>query len=345
MEYTLLPNTDISVSRICLGTMTFGEQNTQDEAFEQMDYAVSQGVNFLDTAELYSIPAKPETYGDTERIIGNWFKKNKNRNQIVLASKIAGPATNTTHIRTSGYSKDEIRKAVHASLQRLQTDYIDLYQIHWPDRRTNFFGRMGYTYDSKEIWQDNIHEILTTFEQLIQEGKIRCIGISNETPFGLLRYLEESKEYNLPKISTIQNPYSLLNRTFEVGNAEICMRRNIGLLAYSPLGFGVLSGKYLNGQKPQKARITLFPTYTRYSGKLAVEATELYCKLAQENGLTPVQMALAFVNHQPYVTSNIIGATTIEQLKENIQSIEVKLSPTLINQINTIHKTIPNPAP
>lgn len=345
MEYTYLPNTEILVSKICLGTMTFGEQNSQQEAFEQMDYAIDQGVNFFDTAELYSIPAKPETYGDTERIIGNWFKKNKNRHKVVLASKIAGPATNTTHIRTSGYSRNEIQRAVEGSLQRLQTDYIDLYQVHWPDRRTNFFGRMGYTFDEKEVWQDNIHEILETFSELIKQGKIRCVGISNETPFGLFRYLEESKAFNLPKISTIQNPYSLLNRTFEVGNAEICMRKNVGLLAYSPLGFGVLSGKYLNGQKPEKARITLFPTYTRYSGKSAVEATQQYCSLAQQNGLTPVQMALAFVSHQPYVTSNIIGATTMQQLKENIQSIEVKLSPTLINQINTIHKTIPNPAP
>lgn len=345
MEYTTLPHSDISVSKIALGTMTFGEQNTPQEAFEQMDYALSQGVNFFDTAELYAIPAKKETYGDTERIIGNWFKKNKTRNRVVLASKIAGPATNTTHIRTCGYSRSEIFKAVEGSLQRLQTDYIDLYQIHWPDRRTNFFGRMGYTYDPNEVWEDNIHEILVALNDLIQQGKIRKIGISNETPFGLLRYLEESNAHNLPKISTIQNPYSLLNRTFEVGNAEICIRKNIGLLAYSPLGFGTLSGKYLNGQKPEKARITLFPTYVRYSGKSAVEATELYCELAKENGLSPVQMALAFVNHQPYVTSNIIGATTMAQLKENIQSIEIKLNETLVAKINSIHKAIPNPAP
>ncbi len=345
MEYTTLPNSDILVSKICLGTMTFGEQNSQEEAFEQMDYALSQGVIFFDTAELYAIPAKAQTYGDTERIIGNWFKKRKNRDKIVLASKIAGPATNTTHIRTCGYSRSEIYKAVEGSLSRLQTDYIDLYQIHWPDRRTNFFGRMGYTYDANEIWEDNIHEILSSLNDLINEGKIRKIGISNETPFGLLRYLEESKEYNLPKISTIQNPYSLLNRTFEIGNAEICMRKNIGLLAYSPLGFGTLSGKYLNGQKPEKARITLFPSYVRYSGKSAIEATEQYCELAKENGLSPAQMALAFVNHQPYVTANIIGATTMAQLKENIQSINIKLPDVLIGKINTIHKNIPNPAP
>lgn len=345
MEYTTLPNSDISVSKICLGTMTFGEQNTESQAFEQMDYAISQGVNFFDTAELYAIPAKPETYGDTERIIGNWFKKNKNRDKVVLASKIAGPATNTTHIRTCGYSRQEIFKALHGSLERLQTDYIDLYQIHWPDRRTNFFGRMGYTYEASEEWEDNIHEVLSALSDLIKEGKIRKVGISNETPFGLLRYLEESKEHNLEKISTIQNPYSLLNRTFEVGNAEICMRKKVGLLAYSPLGFGVLSGKYLGGKQPENARITLFPNYIRYSSKSAQEATAQYCRLATENGLTPAQMALAFVNHQPFVTSNIIGATTMEQLKENIQSIEVKLSDVLLSKINTIHKNIPNPAP
>lgn len=345
MKYNQLPNSSLSVSRICLGTMTFGEQNSQQEAFEQMNYAFEQGINFFDTAELYSIPARKETYGSTERIVGQWIKEHNLRDKIILASKIAGPASNTTHIRTVGYSRSELQRALEGSLKRLQTDYLDLYQIHWPDRRTNFFGRMGYTYDENEQWKDNIHEIVATLTDFIKEGKVRHIGISNETPFGLLRYLEESTVHNLAKISTIQNPYSLLNRTFEVGNAEICMRKGIGLLAYSPLGFGVLTGKYLKNPVPADARISLFPNYNRYSSPTSVRATERYCQLAEENGLTPAQMALAFVNAQPFVTANIIGATKMHHLKENIASIDVDLPEEVFRKINEIHKEIPNPAP
>ncbi|MBC9795411.1 NADP(H)-dependent aldo-keto reductase [Sinomicrobium weinanense] len=344
MKYTTLPGTDLKVSKICLGTMTWGEQNTEAEGHEQMDYALEQGVNFFDTAELYSVPARKETYGSTEKIIGSWFKKTGNRDKIILASKIAGPGYSNKHIRQTGFSKDAIHEAVDGSLERLQTDYIDLYQLHWPERNANFFGQKGYEHDENEQWQDNFAEILETLNDLIRQGKIRHIGVSNETPYGVMRFLEESRKNSLPKMVTVQNPYSLLNRLYETGLAEISMRENVGLLPYSPLAFGVLSGKYLSG-KPENARITLFPNFSRYSGKQASEATRKYYDLAGKNGLSLAQMALAFVNQQPFVTSNIIGATTMEQLKENIDSIDVELSGEVLKEINNIHKQIPNPAP
>ncbi|NER14482.1 NADP(H)-dependent aldo-keto reductase [Leptobacterium flavescens] len=345
MKYTTLPHTDIKVSKICLGTMTWGEQNTEAEGHEQMDYALEQGVNFFDTAELYSVPARPETQGSTEKIIGSWFKKTGNRDKVILASKIAGPAEFTKHIRTGGFSREEITDAIHKSLKRLQTDYIDLYQLHWPERPTNYFGQRGYTHVEENRWEDNFKEVLESLEVFVKEGKIRQIGVSNEVPWGTMRFLEESRKHDLPRMITIQNPYSLLNRTFEVGNAEVSHRENVGLLAYSPLGFGVLSGKYLGGKMPANARITLFPAYSRYLGPESVKATQRYFDLATENGLSLAQMSLAFVNQQPFVTSNIIGATSMEQLKENIGSIDVELDKELIGKINAIHNEIPNPAP
>lgn len=346
MKYTRLPHTDIKVSKICLGTMTWGRQNTEDEGHEQMDYALEQGINFFDTAELYPVPAKKELYAVTEEFIGNWFKKTGNRDKVVLASKIAGRGDFTKFIRTTGFSKESIIKAVEGSLERLQTDYIDLYQLHWPERNTNYFGQRGYNAHALDGWEDNIHQILETLRDLISEGKIRQVGISNETPWGAMRFLEESKVHrSLPRMLTIQNPYNLLNRLFEVGLSEVSMRENIGLLPYSPLGFGVLSGKYLGGNKPRKGRVTLFPNYNRYSGDIANLATEKYHKLAEDNGLSLVQMALAFVNSRPFVTSNIIGATTMEQLKENIGSIDVELSDEVLTGIEAIHNEIPNPAP
>ena len=255
--------------------MTWGRQNSQEEGFEQMDYAVDQGINFFDTAELYPIPPKKELYAVTEEIIGNWFKKTGNRDKIVLASKIAGPAPFTKHIRTTGFSRDSIITAVNGSLERLQTDYIDLYQLHWPERNTNFFGKRGYDADNHDFWEDNIHQVLETLRDLVKEGKIRHVGLSNETPWGAMRYLEESKvHHDLPRMLTIQNPYSLLNRLFEVGLSEVCMRSKMGLLAYSPLAFGVLSGKYLDEIKPRKGRLTLFPHYDRYSGENSTNATQ-----------------------------------------------------------------------
>lgn len=346
MKYTRLPHTDIKVSKICLGTMTWGRQNIEDEGHEQMDYALEQGINFFDTAELYPVPAKKELYAVTEEFIGNWFKKTGNRDKVVLASKIAGRGDFTKFIRTTGFSKESIIKAVEGSLERLQTDYIDLYQLHWPERNTNYFGQRGYNAHALDGWEDNIHQILETLRDLVSEGKIRHVGISNETPWGAMRFLEESKVHrSLPRMLTIQNPYNLLNRLFEVGLSEVSMRENIGLLPYSPLGFGVLSGKYLGGYKPRKGRVTLFPNYNRYSGNTANLATEKYHKLAEENGLSLAQMALAFVNSRPFVTSNIIGATTMEQLKENIGSIDVELSDEVLTGIETIHNEIPNPAP
>ena len=344
MEYNLLPGTDIKVSKICLGTMTWGRQNTEIEGHNQMNFALEHGVNFFDTAELYPIPPRENEQGDTERFIGSWFKKSGNRSKIILASKIAGPSSFTQHIRKDkSYSKKSIDNAVENNLKRLQTDYMDLYQIHWPERNTNFFGKRGYNYKTGEVWEENFEVILDALKEHIKKGNIRYIGISNETPWGTMRYLSAS-ENDRPRIRTIQNPYSLLNRTFEVGNSEICHREDIGLLAYSPLAFGVLSGKYRGGKKPENARLTLFPNYDRYSSNPCIKAVEAYYALAEKNGLTLTQLSLAFVNDRPFVTSNIIGATSISQLRENIETASIKLSDEILEEINIIHESIPNPS-
>jgi len=343
MKYTKLPNTDIKVSKICLGTMTWGQQNTEVEGHEQMDYALEKGINFFDTAELYPIPARGETYGRTEKYIGTWFKKTGNRDKVVLASKIAGSGSYTAHIRSTGFSKEAITEAIHNSLNRLQTDYIDLYQLHWPERPVNCFGVRDYPYQTKTKWQDNFAEILETLDGFIKQGKIRQIGLSNESPWGTMRYLEESKSKNLPRPITIQNAYSLLHRIFEAGLSEISLQENIGLLAFSPLGFGVLSGKYLDDM-PKDSRIALFPNYNRYSSPESTLALKKYLAIAQKHGLTVAQLSLAFVNQLPFVTSNIIGATKMSQLKENIDSINIDLSEEIINEINAVHSIMPNPA-
>lgn len=345
MQYTKLPNTDIKVSKICLGTMTWGNQNTQDEGFAQMDLALDYGVNFFDCAELYPVPAEAKTYAETERIIGNWFAKTGNRDKVVMATKIAGPGDYTAHIRTNGFSKAALNEAVDNSLKRLQTDYIDLYQLHWPERTTNTFGVRDYKIDNDDTWQDNFNEVLQTLDTIIKSGKIKHLGLSNEKAWGTMRYLELSKQHNLPKMITIQNAYSLLNRTFEGDLAEVSHRENIGLLAYSPMAFGVLSGKYIKGIAADNARLKLFPRFARYSSEQSTQAAKRYLELAESNGLTLAQMALAFVNQRPFVTSNIIGATNLEQLEENIKSIEVELSEDVLKSINAIHAEIPNPAP
>ncbi len=345
MKYSIIGHTDLNVSTLCLGTMTWGQQNTEADGHQQMSYAVDQGINFFDTAEMYSIPPRKETYGSTERIIGTWFKKTGLRDKIILASKIVGKADFSKHIREEIYTRDSITEAVNGSLSRLCTDYIDLYQLHWPERHTNFFGQRGYKHDHNNHWQDNIHRILDTLKILVQSGKIRYVGLSNETPWGVMRYLNESEKNGLPRMATIQNPYSLLNRSFETGLAEMAIRENIKLLAYSPLAFGVLSGKYLNGQQPKNARLTLFPHYTRYNYPQVKDATLQYVNLAVEYGLSPAQMALAFVNSRPFIVSNIIGATSMEQLKENIDSIQIKLPSEVIEKINQVHDLIPDPAP
>jgi len=347
MRYNNLGNTDLKVSRICLGTMTFGEQNTELQGHQQLDYALDQGINFIDTAELYAIPPKAETYGKTEKIIGSWLSKNGRRNDIVLASKIAGPGVDwVSHIREgkTRFNAGHISQALDASLHRLQTDYIDLYQLHWPERKTNFFGKLGFQESSEELLTP-IHQTLEALQQQVRAGKIRHIGLSNETPWGMMTFLNIAKHYDLPIIATIQNPYSLINRTYEIGCSEVSHREKVGLLAYSPLGFGVLTGKYLNDSQPDNARITLWPHYARYSNPQAIAATQAYVDLAIQSNLDPAQMALAFVNQQSFVTANIIGATKVSQLQANIQSIDVKLTDDVINEIELIHQRYPNPAP
>lgn len=345
MKYTNLPNTDIKVSKICLGTMTWGNQNTQDEGFAQMDLALDKGVNFFDCAELYPVPATAETYAETERIIGNWFAKTGNRDKVVLATKIAGPGDYTAHIRKNGFSKEALNEAIDNSLKRLQTDYVDLYQLHWPERETNTFGQRDYVHNPNDKWEDNFNEILHNLDKIVKSGKVRQIGISNESPWGTMRYLQESKQHNLPRPITIQNAYSLLCRPFDGTLAEIAHRENIGLLAYSPMAFGVLSGKYLKGTEAENSRLKLFPRFARYSGEQATEATKRYLKIAEDNNMSLAQMSLAFVNERPFLTSNIIGATNLEQLDENIDSINISLSEDVMKAINEVHAAIPNPAP
>lgn len=345
MKYTTLHNTDVKISKICLGTMTFGQQNTEVDGHQQMDYAFEKGINFFDVAEMYSVPARQETYGSTEKILGTWFKKTAKREAVFLASKIAGPNPNFGYMREKlDFSPASIQIALDQSLGRLQTDYIDLYQLHWPERKTNFFGQRGFKVQD-DAWEDNIHAVLETLEDFIKQGKIKHIGLSNETPWGMMRFLEESKYHNLPRIKTVQNPYSLLNRSFEVGSAEVCLRENVGLLAYSPLAFGVLSGKFLSGESHPNARIKLFPQFSRYNSAQSSEATRLYQEIAQNNGLSLTEMALAFVNQQAFVNSTIIGATTMEQLKENIAAFDVVLSDEILKGIDAVQALIPDPAP
>lgn len=346
MKYTTLPNSDIKVSKICLGTMTWGNQNTEAEGHEQMDYAIEKGVNFFDTAEMYPVPASPETQGRTSKIIGTWFKKSGNRDKVILASKIIGRSSDySAHIRTTGLTKESIKDAVDKELQRLQTDYIDLYQIHWPERLSNTFGIRDYKHDPSDEWKDNFNDVLYALDQQIKAGKIRNIGMSNEKAWGAMRYIEESRAHDLPRMSTIQNAYSLLNRVFEGDMAEVSMRENMGLLAYSPMAFGVLSGKYINGKAGDDSRLKLFPRFARYSSEQSTEATKRYLKIAEDNNMSLAQMSLSFINQQPFVTSNIIGASKLVQLKENIDSINISLSDEVLSQINAVHAVIPNPAP
>ena len=346
MKYTTLGNTDIHVSKICLGTMTFGEQNTEREAHDQINYAISRGVNFLDTAEMYSVPARAETQGRSEEIIGAWNAKHKDiRYDVVIATKAAGPNPNFDWLRGGpNFSKKHLTEAINASLRRLRTDYVDLYQLHWPERKTNFFGKLGYKHESDDTGH-SFHEVLETLSGFVKQGKVLHIGLSNETPWGVMKFLEIARQHNLEKVVSIQNPYSLLNRSFEVGLAEIAMREKVGLLAYSPLGFGYLTGKYAGGGVPANSRMSLFPQMARYSGEQSMKAASLYNQLAKDNNMTPAQMALAFVNQQDFVTSTIIGATTREQLKENLSSAEITLTSELLEEINNIHQVFANPAP
>ena len=346
MKYTTLSNTDIKVSKICLGTMTWGNQNTEAQGHEQMDYALERGVNFFDVAELYPVPANAETYGDTERIIGTWFKKTGNRDKVVLASKIVGPGAYTEHIRKDGFSKRAITEALENSLKRLQTDYIDLYQLHWPGRGVNCFGVRDYPYKTATEEAENHLEILETLQGHIKQGKIKQIGLSNETPWGTMKYLQTAEQHQLPRAVTIQNSYSLIHRSYEYGMSEVSLRENIGLLVYSPLAQGVLSGKYLNGNLPEGARGTLFPRFiARYRSDSSDKAVQRYLEIAQKCNISLTHLALAYINQLPFVTSNIIGATNIAQLKENIDSIAIELTEETLAEIEAVHAAIPNPAP
>lgn len=344
MQYRKIPNTDLNVSRICLGTMTWGEQNTEAEAHEQLDYAMDRDINFIDAAELYPVPPIAETQGRTEAYIGTWFKSRNNRDKVILATKVAGPGDWVEHIRpNTTLDKKNIEAAVESSLKRLQTDYIDLYQIHWPARDTNFFGKLNYPQESTE--RTSLEETLSVLGELVKAGKIRYIGLSNETAWGTMHALQLAERLGVPRVATIQNPYNLLNRSFEVGLAEVAHREGVELLAYSPMAFGALSGKYLNNQWPEGARMTLHKRFMRYFNEQGIKATEAYVNLAKELGMSPATLALAFVNQQPFVAANIIGATKMDQLKENIDSIDVQLTADAFEKIEAIATVYSNPCP
>ena len=344
MKYGELGTSGLKVSRICLGTMTWGEQNSEAEAHAQMDYAVAQGINFFDTAEMYPVPPRAPTQGRTEQYIGSWFAARGGRDKIVLATKVTGPGDFSYLRGGTRLDRKSVLAACDVSLQRLRTDHIDLYQVHWPERNTNYFGKLGYA-PRDESQVTSIEETLSAIAELITAGKVRHAGVSNESPWGVAEYLRAAREKNLPRIASIQNPYSLLNRSFEIGLAEFAHRERVGLLAYSPLAMGVLAGKYLHGARPAGARMSLFTRFARYINQEAELATREYVKLAQAHGLDPAQMALAFVSSRPFVHANIIGATTLEQLKSNIASIDVTLSEEVLRAIEEIHRRYTIPCP
>ncbi len=349
MQYRQLGNSNLMVSQITLGTMTWGEQNTEAQAHAQIDLALGHGVNLIDAAEMYPVPPRPETQGLTEQYLGSWLKKSGKRAQVLIATKATGPARlphNPRHIRDgiTHFDRKGLTDALHGSLERLQTDYVDLYQLHWPDRSVNSFGALNYEHSAHETTIP-IEETLSILAEFIKAGKVRHIGISNETPWGLAQFIRAAEKFDLPRIVSIQNPYSLLNRVFEISHSEFSYREQIGLLAYSPLAFGVLSGKYLNGERPAGARLTLFERFSRYSNPQVAQVAGDYIALAKKHGIDPAQMALAFVNGRGFVTSNIIGATTLAQLQSNLDSINITLSAEIVRDIDAIHKRQPNPAP
>ncbi|WP_312064119.1 NADP(H)-dependent aldo-keto reductase [Pantoea septica] len=346
MHYHRIPHSTLEVSQLGLGTMTFGEQNSEADAHEQLDFALASGINFIDTAEMYPVPPRPETQGLTEQYIGSWLKTRGSRDKVILASKVAGPSRGAdASIRPNqALDRKNIRDALDASLKRLNTDYLDLYQLHWPQRQTNYFGKLGYQYSETTV-PVTLLETLEALTEQVRAGKIRYIGVSNETAWGVMRYLQLAEKHELPRIVTIQNPYSLLNRSFEVGLAEISQHEGVELLAYSSLAFGTLSGKYLNGAKPAGARNTLFSRFTRYSGEQSQLAIAEYVALAQKHRLDPSQMALAYVRQQPFVASTLLGATTMEQLKINIDSFNLTLDAEVLEGIEAIHRRYTYPAP
>ncbi|MBR9756360.1 NADP(H)-dependent aldo-keto reductase [Cobetia sp. 4B] len=343
MQRRALGRTGIDVSLLCLGTMTFGEQNSEADAHQQLDRALDAGIDFIDTAEMYPVPPNGETQGRTEEYIGSWLATRGNRDQVKIATKVTGPGMD--YLRGgSRLTREQIIAACDDNLRRLGTDYIDLYQLHWPDRKTNFFGKLGYQ-PTEEEDMTPLEESLSALGELITAGKIRAVGLSNETPWGVMQCLNLAERLNLPRVASVQNPYNLVNRSFEVGLAEFAHREDVGLLAYSPLAFGTLSGKYLDGARPEGARLTLFERFQRYNAEPAQHVIACYVDIARRHGLNPAQMALAFVNTRPFLTSNIIGATTMTQLESNIKSLEVELSEEVLAEIEMIHNTAPNPCP
>ena len=344
MEYRKLGHSNIKVSVISLGTMTWGEQNTESQAHEQLDYAIDHGINFIDVAEMYPVPPRQETQGLTESFLGTWLEKQTKRDQLFIATKVSGPGMQDYLRKGPRLSREHIRTAIDDSLKRLKTDYIDLYQVHWPERSTNFFGELGYTHTESPD-AVTVEETLSSLAELVDEGKIRYLGISNETPWGVMEYLRLAERHHWPHITSIQNPYNLLNRTFEIGLAEMAHREKVDLLAYSPLGFGVLSGKYLDHPNLPNARLTLFPRFSRYTNDLGVRATREYVQIAKDAGLNPAAMALAYVNSRGFLATNIIGATTMEQLKTNVGSIGLILPEDVLNAIEQVHIKFPNPCP
>ena len=347
MEYRKLGTTDLDVSLICLGTMTFGEQNTEAEGHEQMDYALDQGINIFDTAELYSIPPKAETQGSTERIIGTWFQNSGKRSDVILATKVVGRSPHMPWFRGKDHCLDRanIEQALEDSLKRLNTDYIDLYQLHWPDRAVNNFGTLdfhGGMYDAKA--EEDILNVLHILQDQIKAGKIRYVGLSNETPWGTMTFLQLAEKHGLPMMQSVQNQYNLLSRTYDSGMAEVSMHTKCGLLAYSPLARGRLTGKYLGGRLPPGSSKTMDKRQSRYDKPRSVQATQDYVAIAEQHGLDAAQMAIAYVNTKPYVTTNIIGATSMEQLKTNIAAIDLTLSDEVITAIDNVHKDNPNPS-
>jgi len=346
MKYRKLGDTDIDVSVICLGTMTWGRQNSEAEAHEQLNYAMEQGVNFIDTAELYAVPASEESHRLTEQYIGTWLKERKDRDKVILATKVTGPSGGLKWISENlGYSKERMVDALHKSLDKLQTDYIDLYQLHWPERKSNMFGQRGYIHDPEDSWQENFEEVLDTLNQFKKEGKIRHYGISNETPWGTMRWQNACDKKNYSRMVSVQNPYNLLNRTYEIGMSEVSIREKCGLLAYSPMGFGILSGKYHRKEDKPEDRVNLFPNYTRYSSDQCNEATARYIAIAEKYNISMAKFGLAFINTRDFLTATIIGATNMTQLKENIESIDIDITKEMMKEINAVHADIPNPAP
>ena len=343
MKKNKLGKSDLEISRICLGTMTWGEQNNQDEAFAQMEYSINKGINFFDTAEMYPIPSNKKTVGSTEKIIGNWLEETGNRKHVFLSTKVVGKGV--AYIRNGpDFSKEQINKAIDGSLKRLKTDSVDLYHLHWPERANNRFGKRIYPWNENLNWKNNFMSIIETMNELLESGKIKNWALSNETAWGIMKFNQLCSEYGVQGPISTQNSYSLLNRQFEYGASEVCQFEKMGLMAYSPLAFGALTGKYIDGIKPKGARLTKFPIFGRFLNPQAIKAVKAFQDLGSKNGLSLTELALAFVNAQPFVDTTIIGATEMSQLEENIESFYIELPPLLMQEIEEVFNMYPDAA-